>query len=94
MKWGLMNKLRPVMHILVISACILVSIVSIRGLMNRPEAPGTTLKSFASNPVVGNHLQISGIDWNRSKQSVVIAMNTKCAFCSASAEFYRQLGTC
>lgn len=39
----------------------------------------------------GTKLELEGVDWNKSKQTVVLALSTKCRFCTASAAFYRHL---
>jgi peroxiredoxin len=47
--------------------------------------------SVSSGPSVGTKVSLQGIDWSTSKQSVVLALNTGCHFCSESADFYRRL---
>jgi len=39
----------------------------------------------------GTKIEIPGIDWRNSRHSVVLALSTKCHFCTASADFYRRL---
>lgn len=52
-----------------------------------PQRPAAA----ANKPPIGKALQLPGVDWNGSDQTVVLALSTQCRFCSESAPFYRAL---
>jgi len=39
----------------------------------------------------GTRISLPEVDWSKSKLSVLLALSTKCHFCSESAPFYQQL---
>jgi hypothetical protein len=45
----------------------------------------------SNGPPIGANVSLPGVDWSRSNQSLVLALNTGCHFCSESADFYRRL---
>jgi hypothetical protein len=44
-----------------------------------------------SHPIIGDKISVTGMDWSKSKQNLVLALSTNCHFCSESADFYKQL---
>jgi peroxiredoxin len=44
-----------------------------------------------TRPNVGTKISLPGVDWSKSRQSLVLALSTTCHFCSESADFYSKL---
>jgi hypothetical protein len=42
-------------------------------------------------PLEGTKFQLAGVDWQKSKRTLVLAFRTGCPYCSESTEFYRVL---
>ncbi len=42
---------------------------------------------------IGTRLSLPDIDWNKNRQTLVLAISSNCHFCTESAAFYRQLST-
>lgn len=40
---------------------------------------------------VGTNISIPGVDWSRSRRTMVVALQEGCAFCTGSAPFYKRL---
>ena len=46
---------------------------------------------FQQSSLIGTRLNISGVSWNESSPTVVLALSTQCHFCSESSPFYKLL---
>ncbi len=79
--------LERISFISVICAACLVSASAVHDWYALGNGPRTV----PSSRVQGEHLQLSGVNWKDHKATVVLALNTWCHFCGASAPFYRQL---
>ncbi|HZB45105.1 MAG TPA: hypothetical protein VE360_07670, partial [Pyrinomonadaceae bacterium] len=49
------------------------------------------IQSRQTRPEVGSKLSLDGIDWSKSERTVLLALSTKCRFCTESAPFYQRL---
>lgn len=74
------------LNALVIMACLAL----IGGASYSRFMPSRTPQSVADSPK-GTKIKISGVEWNNSQRTVVLALSTHCHFCTASGDFYRRL---
>lgn len=44
-----------------------------------------------AGPTPGSKISIAGVEWDRSSQTLVLAISTRCHYCTESAPFYRKL---
>jgi hypothetical protein len=44
-----------------------------------------------TSPEIGTKVSLAGVDWSKSDRNLVLALSTKCPFCSQSAPFYKEL---
>jgi hypothetical protein len=54
--------------------------------------PSEQASGRVSGPQRGTKLEIPGVNWSGSRQTLVLALSTHCRFCAGSAGFYRQAG--
>lgn len=46
----------------------------------------------ASAPIVpGTNISLPGVEWSRSRKTMIVALNEQCRFCTESAPFYKRL---
>ena len=58
------------------------------------SAPQNVSQSGADRtrgPIAGTNVALPGFDWSESDKTVVLALSSKCHFCSESAPFYQRL---
>ena len=58
------------------------------------SAPQNVSQSAADRtrgPIAGTNVALPGFDWSGSNKTVVLALSSKCHFCSESAPFYQRL---
>jgi hypothetical protein len=85
------GKLEMAANAATIVAALLISIVLIKVYL-LPTAP--TRKGLAASPVaVGTDMneRLPGVDWQKNRHTLVLALSTKCHFCTESAPFFRKL---
>jgi hypothetical protein len=61
---------------------------------DKTVAAGNTVSTVTSSlqpGLVGQHFSLPGIDWAQSQQTLVMALQTTCRFCSDSGPFYQEL---
>lgn len=94
-----MSKFTECLEILTQSALVLValvvSLVLIKNYLLTPASGGGKQQQAVSgqpdsNPV-GSTLSVTGVDWTRSRQTLVLALQKGCRYCSESAPFYQRL---
>lgn len=73
-------------NVAILCLCAILSVVLVKKyLIGAPEPDqGVT---------VGAHLQVPDVDWGRQPQTIVLALQQDCRFCSESAPFYQTLRT-
>jgi hypothetical protein len=77
-------------------AIILVALVAGSVLIKRhflagPPHSAEPTPAPGKQPIVGTRLNLEGVDWTKSKQTLLLALSKGCHFCSESAPFYRKL---
>lgn len=76
-----------------IAACLL-SIVLVKNyFLPAPALRPAVRTPIVANVSVGNSLQsqLPDVDWRANRETVLLALSTRCHFCSESAPFFRQL---
>ena len=77
------------------------AVVLVKGYLLHPSPPQTpdvkqaAVSKFESTeakpPLEGTELSVAGVNWAESNETVVLALSSKCHFCSESAPFYQRL---
>lgn len=86
---------------IIITALLLCAVLG-KSLISKPEATGVeaTAKdqalSSANRPpkthiLPGTKLSVTGVDWAKNGQTLLVAVSNKCHFCTESAPFYQRL---
>jgi thiol-disulfide isomerase/thioredoxin len=76
-------------NLAIIVVAILLGVVLVRNYFIR--SPSAIQPSRTAQVEDGMKLSLSGVDWTASKQTLVMALSTKCHFCTESAPFYQRL---
>ena len=76
-------------NIAIIVVAILLGVALVRNYLFR--SPAQTQIPAVAGIETGTKFSLSGVDWNASKQTLVMALSTKCHFCTESAPFYQRL---
>lgn len=76
-------------NVAIIVVAILLGVVLVRNYLFRSPTP-TQIPAVAGIET-GTKLSLSGVDWNTSKRTLVMALSTECHFCTESAPFYQRL---
>ena len=77
-------------------AIILVALVAGAALIKRyflsdPPRSAEPTPAAGKQPIVGTQLNLEGVDWTKSRQTLLLALAKGCHFCRESAPFYRKL---
>jgi hypothetical protein len=56
-------------------------------LQSSSKAPTT----LGQDTVAGQKINLTDIDWQKNRQTLLLILSTKCRFCTESAPFYQQL---
>jgi hypothetical protein len=90
---NLSNKIDATANVVTIAASVLLSAVLIKAYL----APDLGTRRPTAIPMVnaeaGTSLKdrIPGVDWKRNGKTLVLAISTRCHFCTESAPFYRRV---
>ena len=76
-------------NLAIIVVAILLGVVLVRNHLFR--SPAQTQTAAMTGIETGTKLSLSGVDWTMSKRTLVMALSTKCHFCTESAPFYQRL---
>jgi hypothetical protein len=75
-----------VANIAIIVVAILLGTVLVRTYLYKPQ-----LVPPPSVNLVGAKVSVSEVDWTKSEQTLVLALNQDCHFCTESAAFYQKI---
>jgi hypothetical protein len=78
-------------NIAIIVTVCLIALVIVRGHLLDKSSGSASGRNPNMRNLVGTKLSIPGVDWLKSRQTLVLTLQTGCHFCSESASFYRQL---
>jgi Redoxin len=96
------QKLEIASHLAILIVAILIGIVLVKNYIlptsktslsadqKAPAAPQAASAPIAP-PSVGKPLSLSGVDWQKNGQTLVMALAAGCRFCTESSPFYKQL---
>lgn len=57
-----------------------------------PQPPPVFARGPKSPPIkLGAKIVLPGLDWSKSSRTILLALSTKCRFCTESAPFYQQI---
>ena len=76
-------------NLAIIVVAILLGVVLVRNYFFR--SPAQTQIPAVTQIETGTKVSLSGVDWNTSKRTLVMALSTTCHFCTESAPFYQRL---
>ena len=83
------KKLELAANAAIIIVAILLGVVLVRNyLLPQPKAQQEGAPSSIAR---GTRLSLTGVDWTASRKTVVLALSTRCHFCTESAPFYQRL---
>lgn len=96
------KRLETLTNVAIIITAILLGIVVIKNHLLPGSQPTTVASASPTQPTKrrppvdvqiepGTKLGLTGIDWAKNGQTVVLALSDKCRFCSESAPFYQRL---
>ena len=87
------GKLETAANAATIIAALLLSVVLIKVYLipSASRRPSPTPPSIAVGTIMKG--RIDGLDWQKNWRTLVLALSTRCHFCSASAPFFRTLAS-
>jgi len=85
----LVKRIELVANLAIIVVAILLGVVLVRNYLFRSPVP--TQAPATTGIQAGTKLSLPSVDWNSSRQTLVMALSTKCHFCTESAPFYQRL---
>jgi hypothetical protein len=85
---NLTKKLEVCTNIAIIVVAILLSAVLIKKYILDDRTP---IIPSNKTSLVGTKLSLSSIDFSQANRTILLALNTGCVFCTASAPFYQKL---
>lgn len=96
-------------HISIILVSLLGAVVLVKNHLLRPSAerasetkPAAPAGPREASPFVppkppaisqGTRLSVDGVEWGSTSKTIVLALSSKCKFCTESAPFYQRLAT-
>ena len=81
------KKIEVAANIAIITVAVMIGAVLIQKYYIRSK-----IKEFPAVPI-GTKISIPNIDWSKNRQSLVLALQTECHYCSESASFYQRLAS-
>jgi hypothetical protein len=87
------KKIEVVSNIIVTVVALLLGAVLIKKyLLPAPQGPGNNNQSAATAPsVIGKKISLPDINWSEREGTMILAVQSKCHFCTDSAPFYKRL---
>ena len=77
-------------NLAIIAAAVLLGIVVAKKYVFTTVA--TPAIPAAAAPIVpGTNISLPGVEWSRSRKTMIVALNEQCRFCTESAPFYKRL---
>lgn len=82
-----MSHLERITHVCLISVSVLACVVLVRDHLSGSNRPSATRR------LEGTRIRLPSVDWSRQRQTVVLAISSRCHFCTASAPLYHSITT-
>lgn len=87
-----MNKINKRINLAVnIAIALVVGLIGIVFVRNYLPSLRSQNKTHDYRVTAGSNVSLQGIDWRKNGQTLLLVLDTKCAYCTASAPFYQQL---
>lgn len=82
------KRLNWVINLMIVMVLCLIGMV----LIKHYWLPGRSTRQSRDYRVpAGKTISLSGVDWKNNGQTLLLVLNTECAYCTASAPFYQQI---
>jgi len=75
------------LNVLVMLACLAL----VGGIAYTRFGPSRSVQPTLAPSLKGIKIKISGVEWNNSQRTIVLALSTRCHFCTAGGDFYKRL---
>ena len=80
---------------IIIVAVLICSVIAKDYFAQKPVGQPSKAEGLSDKPLAeiqtGTQLSVSGVDWSKSNHTLLLAISSKCHFCSESAPFYQRL---
>src|SRR5262245_8259067 len=77
------KKVELLANVVIIIVGLLIGVVAVKHYLLAPSQP---------TPIqVGTKINLPGVDWTKSEQTLLLAISETCHFCTESADFYQRL---
>ena len=87
-----MNKMNSRINLAVNIAIVLVVVlIGVAFARNYLPSLHSRNKNSDFRVAAGSNVSLPGIDWEKNGQTLLLVLDTKCAYCRASAPFYQEL---
>lgn len=86
----LFKRIEVVANLAIIAVAILLGVVVVRTYL-LPKNTNAKLPPSKTQIHKGTKVPVTGVDWTKNSQTLVLALSTGCHFCSESAGFYQRL---
>jgi thiol-disulfide isomerase/thioredoxin len=78
--------LELLVNVAILGLCLVLTTVLVKRYLI-----GAPIESAAAGVAVGARIAVPDVDWQRQPQTIVLALQQGCHFCSESAPFYKRL---
>ena len=87
-----LRKLELLANVAVILVAVMFAVIFVQRYL-RPPPSGIPARKPppTSESLVGKQISLSGVDWKTNGKTIVLALQTRCHFCTESASFYQNL---
>ena len=87
----MLKKIELLANLAIIAIALLLGIVLVKQYLLRGTPPALPAAPAEAGIRPGTKLELPGIDWTQSQQTLVLALSEGCRFCTESAGFYQRL---
>ena len=82
------NRINLVVNLAIILVVVLIGVVFAKRYVPSLRAKN---KNHDYRVAVGRNVALPGVDWQKNGETLLLVLDTKCAFCTASAPFYQEI---
>jgi hypothetical protein len=87
----MIKKLELLANLAIIAIVLLLGIVLAKQYLLRSTPPALPAAPAEARILPGTKLELPGIDWTQSQQTLVLVLSEGCRYCTESAGFYQRL---
>lgn len=91
---SIFKKVELAANIAIIIVAVLLALVLVKNYLLQPNSLQSSPKAVTNSHQgveTGSKINLSDIDWQKNRQTLLFVLSTTCHFCSESAPFYQQL---